>query len=45
MICKHCGNSIRPYAADYTNGWVHENREVYCRLSMAEPEAENGSKR
>lgn len=45
MICKHCGKSIRPYAAEYTSGcgWMHENREVYCRFRMAEPDREVGA--
>ncbi|WP_309132659.1 hypothetical protein [Brevibacterium sp.] len=38
--CKHCGRSIVRYFADFTNGWIHTDGLVWCRMSMAAPEVE-----
>lgn len=41
MTCKHCGKPIRRYYGQYTEGWIHEDGNVWCLLRMAEPDAEH----
>lgn len=38
--CRHCGQPIVRFYADYTTGWTHRNGFVWCRTTMATPEEE-----